>query len=161
MQFPPISCHIIPLWSKYSPQHPVLKHPQWAKINTDRECCTLKRNASKNHSTTSAQVMGRQNWIFILKTLFVQKLSDVSFRNPISMVDLQLLNLWLLEVMLRCINCGVKTSDNYKHMTCPSHYSLSQEEFTFWEHPRNPTIGNPWFQQRKHRGGSVLVWAAI
>jgi hypothetical protein len=28
MQFPPISRHIIPLWSKYSPQHPVLKHPQ-------------------------------------------------------------------------------------------------------------------------------------
>jgi hypothetical protein len=27
-QFPQISRHIIPLWSKYSPQHPVLKHPQ-------------------------------------------------------------------------------------------------------------------------------------
>jgi hypothetical protein len=22
MQFSPISCHFIPLWSKYSPQHP-------------------------------------------------------------------------------------------------------------------------------------------
>jgi hypothetical protein len=28
IQIPPISRHIIPLWSKYSPQHPVLKHPQ-------------------------------------------------------------------------------------------------------------------------------------
>jgi hypothetical protein len=28
MQFPPNSRHIIPLRSKYSPQHPVLKHPQ-------------------------------------------------------------------------------------------------------------------------------------
>jgi hypothetical protein len=28
MQFPQISRHIIPLWSKHSPQHPVLKHPQ-------------------------------------------------------------------------------------------------------------------------------------
>jgi hypothetical protein len=28
MQFPPISRHIIPLRSKYSPQHPVFKHPQ-------------------------------------------------------------------------------------------------------------------------------------
>jgi hypothetical protein len=27
-QFPPISCHFISLRSKYSPQHPVLKHPQ-------------------------------------------------------------------------------------------------------------------------------------
>jgi hypothetical protein len=28
MQFPPISRHIIPLRSKYSPQQPVLKHSQ-------------------------------------------------------------------------------------------------------------------------------------
>jgi hypothetical protein len=28
MHFPPISCRFIPPWSKYSPQHPVLKHPQ-------------------------------------------------------------------------------------------------------------------------------------
>jgi hypothetical protein len=28
MQFSPTSCHFIPLRSKYSPQHPVLKHPQ-------------------------------------------------------------------------------------------------------------------------------------
>jgi hypothetical protein len=28
MQFSPTSCHFIPLWSKYSPHHPVLKHPQ-------------------------------------------------------------------------------------------------------------------------------------
>jgi hypothetical protein len=28
MQFFPFSRHLIPLRSKYSPQHPVLKHPQ-------------------------------------------------------------------------------------------------------------------------------------
>jgi hypothetical protein len=28
MQFPPTSRHLISLRSKYSPQHPVLKHPQ-------------------------------------------------------------------------------------------------------------------------------------
>jgi len=28
MQSSPASCHILPLSSKYSPQHPVLKHPQ-------------------------------------------------------------------------------------------------------------------------------------
>jgi hypothetical protein len=27
MQFPPISFHFFPPRSKYSPQHPVLKHP--------------------------------------------------------------------------------------------------------------------------------------
>jgi hypothetical protein len=29
MQFSPLSCHFIPLQTKYSPQHPVLKHPHW------------------------------------------------------------------------------------------------------------------------------------
>jgi hypothetical protein len=28
MQLSPTSYYFIPLWSKYSPQHPVLKHPQ-------------------------------------------------------------------------------------------------------------------------------------
>jgi hypothetical protein len=28
MQFSPTSYHFIPVWYKYSPQHPVLKHPQ-------------------------------------------------------------------------------------------------------------------------------------
>jgi hypothetical protein len=28
MQSPPTSCHYLSLWSKYSPLHPVLKHPQ-------------------------------------------------------------------------------------------------------------------------------------
>jgi hypothetical protein len=28
MQVSPTCCHLIPLRSKYSPQHPVLKHPQ-------------------------------------------------------------------------------------------------------------------------------------
>jgi hypothetical protein len=28
MQSSPASCHFLPLSSKYSPQHPVLKHPQ-------------------------------------------------------------------------------------------------------------------------------------
>jgi hypothetical protein len=28
MQFSLASCHFISFWSKYSPQHPILKHPQ-------------------------------------------------------------------------------------------------------------------------------------
>jgi hypothetical protein len=28
MQFSPTSCHFISLRSRYSPQHPILKHPQ-------------------------------------------------------------------------------------------------------------------------------------
>jgi hypothetical protein len=29
VQFCPLSCHLIPLRSKYSPKHPVLKHPHF------------------------------------------------------------------------------------------------------------------------------------
>jgi hypothetical protein len=35
MQFPPISCHFISLRSKYSSQHPVLKHPQSVVVLSD------------------------------------------------------------------------------------------------------------------------------
>jgi hypothetical protein len=34
MQFSLPSHHSIPLWSKYSPQHPVLKHPQFMFLST-------------------------------------------------------------------------------------------------------------------------------
>jgi hypothetical protein len=42
MQFPPISRHFISLRSKYSPQHPVLKHVKQKKENRLRigYCCT-------------------------------------------------------------------------------------------------------------------------
>jgi hypothetical protein len=53
----------------------------------------------------------QQNWIciLILKTQVPQKLSDVSFTNPASAVGLQLLNLWWLKGMFKCIKDGVTT----------------------------------------------------
>jgi hypothetical protein len=60
---------------------------------TEGDHGTLRRIVSKNRRSTVAQVTGQQNQIFILKTLFPQKLSDENFTNPISMVGLQLLNL--------------------------------------------------------------------
>jgi hypothetical protein len=50
-----------------------------------------------------------QKWIFILKALFPQKMSDVNSTDPTSTVGLQLLSLWLLNVMFRCVNDGVTT----------------------------------------------------
>jgi hypothetical protein len=41
--------------------------------------------------------------------MFPQNLSDMSFTNPTSTVELQLLNLRLLEVVLRYLNDGVTT----------------------------------------------------
>jgi hypothetical protein len=60
---------------------------------TERDRRTSRRTVSKNHTHTAAQVIVQQNWIFILKSLFLQTLSDVSFTNPTSTVRLQLLNL--------------------------------------------------------------------
>jgi transposase len=47
---------------------------------------TLRRIVSKNHRTTAAQVREKETGIFTLKTLFPQKLSNVSFTNSISVV---------------------------------------------------------------------------
>jgi hypothetical protein len=61
---------------------------------------TLRRIVSENHSTGTAEV----------NTLLPQNLSDVSFTNATSTVGLQLLNLSLLEAMLRCLDDGVTTT---------------------------------------------------
>jgi hypothetical protein len=104
------------------------------------------------------------------QTLLPQKLPYVSFTRPTSTVGLQLLNLWLLKVMLRCINNGVTTikpvyQTNGKARVIWSGESsftspLHQEKFMFGEHARKPIIRNAWFQQC-NTGGSVMVWAEI
>jgi hypothetical protein len=107
----------------------------------------------------------QQNWMFILRTMFPQKLFDVSIRNPASSVGLQLLNLWLLKIMLRFVNDGAttiksghQTSGNVWHgqMSHPSRCSLHQEEFTLGEAPRKPTVRNAWFQRWNTE--EVLWW---
>jgi hypothetical protein len=72
----------------------------------------------------------QQNRIFILKTLFPHKLSDVSFTNPKSTVELQLLNLWLLKVMLRCVNDGVTTM-KLGHQTSGNARMIWSDESSF------------------------------
>jgi hypothetical protein len=41
VQLPPFSCYFIPLWSKYSTQIPVLKHPQSMLFLCERPSFTL------------------------------------------------------------------------------------------------------------------------
>jgi hypothetical protein len=83
---------------------------QWTKISTDWKGSSYivqdLFEKSQNYCSTGEL---QQNWIFILKALFPQKLSYVSFTNPTSTVGLQLLNLWLLKIILRCVNDGVTT----------------------------------------------------
>jgi hypothetical protein len=94
---------------------------------TERDRRRLRRIVSKNHRTTAPQVTGQQIWIFMLKTMFPQKLPDVSFTNPTSTVGLQLLNLWLLIVMLRCVNDDVTTIKPGYETLGNAHVILSDE----------------------------------
>jgi hypothetical protein len=59
MQFSPFICHLIPLRSKYPPQHPVFKHPQSLSI-------TIKMNI---HKTAILPIVsyGYENWSLALR----------------------------------------------------------------------------------------------
>jgi hypothetical protein len=94
-------------------------------------------------------------------------LSDVSFTNPTSPVALQLLNLRLLKVMLRCVHDGVTT-------TKPGHETTGTarviRSFTLlpasgrvyvWRTPKEAYNPECLVPTVKHGGGSVMVWAAI
>jgi hypothetical protein len=61
----------------------------------------------KNHRTTIVQLTAELN--ICPEDIVFTKTLDMSFANPKSMVGLKLLNLCLLELMLRCINDGVTT----------------------------------------------------
>jgi hypothetical protein len=67
---------------------------QWAIINIERKRSSYieKDCIEKSQNYCSTDEL-QQNGIFITKTLFPQKLSDVSFTNPTSTVGLKLLNL--------------------------------------------------------------------
>jgi hypothetical protein len=52
MQFSPLSRHFIPLRTKYSPQHPVLEHPQ----SVVYICFRLKCNLLSSHHSSSLHV---------------------------------------------------------------------------------------------------------
>jgi hypothetical protein len=53
IQFSLTSCHFIIVWSKYSPQHPVLKHAESISL---RKCQRLSSTPMRNH---------RQNYGFV------------------------------------------------------------------------------------------------
>jgi hypothetical protein len=101
--------------------------------------------------------------------LFAQKLSDVIFSNLPSTVGLQLLNLWLLKAVLRCINDV--TTIKHGHETTGNTYMIWSDQSSFtllttpgvyiWRTPKvvyNPECLVPTV---KHGGGSKMVWAAI
>jgi hypothetical protein len=103
----------------------------------------------------------QQNWIFHLEDPVSTKTAWCE--SPTSMVGLQLLNLWLLKVMLRSINSGVitikpghQTTGNawYGQMSRPSCSYVSRT-------PKEAYNLGCLVPTVKHWGGSVMVWAAI
>jgi hypothetical protein len=83
-----------------------------------------------------------QNWIFILKTLFPQRQPNASFADPTSAVGLQLLNLWLLKAVLRCVNDGV-TTIKPGHLTTGNARVIWSNESSFTHY---------------HTSGKVYIW---
>jgi hypothetical protein len=131
----------------------------------------LIRIVSRNHTITAAQMTGQQNWIFILKILFPQKFCDMSFTNPTSTVRLQLLNLWVLKVKLRCVKDGVTTAKP-GHQTTGNALLIWSDELFFtlfptsqrvyvWRTPKQTYYPGCLVPTVEHGGGSVMVWAAV
>jgi hypothetical protein len=77
----------------------------WKPKISERDRSTLKRIVCKNQNYCSKRQ--QQNLIFNLKTPFPQKQPDKSFTNPMSIVELELLNLWLLKTTLQDEKGGV------------------------------------------------------
>jgi hypothetical protein len=91
----------------------------------ERDRRTLRRTVSKNEITTAAQVTEQQtSWRPCLHKTVRR---DVSFINPTSTVGMHLLNLWLLQVMLRCVNSGVTTTKPGHQTTENAHVVWSDE----------------------------------
>ena len=86
---------------------------------------------------------------------FPQVQSDESFTNAISMVELQLPNLWLLNTVLVGEKDGVMITKPgylmtgntlYGQVIRPLHCFQRQSGFMFGHHARKPIILNSWFQ---------------
>jgi hypothetical protein len=141
----------------------------WKSTLTERDHHLLRRIMSKNHRTDTAQVTEDPN--IHLEDPVSTKLSDVKFTNRTSTVGLQLLNLWVLKVMLSCVNDGA-TTIKPGHQTTGNACMIWSYESSFtlfstsgrvyiWRSPKeayNPECLAP---AVKHGGGSMMVWAAV
>jgi hypothetical protein len=94
----------------------------------------------------------------------------ISFTNPTYMVGLQLLNVVLLKVMLRCVNDGVTTIKPGLQTTGNARMMWSDElpfmlfptlgRIYVWRTPKEASNPECLVPTVKHGGGSMMVWAA-
>jgi hypothetical protein len=61
MQFSATSCLFIPLWSKYSPQHPVLKQPQSMRPLPSSNKSTWKQSKQTGQDMQSLNATNLKN----------------------------------------------------------------------------------------------------
>jgi transposase len=129
---------------------------------TERIIIYWKDSFEKYRWTTAAQVTAELN------IHLPQNLSSVRLRltNPTSTVGLKLLNLWLLKVMLRCVNDGVTTMTP-ENQTTVSAIAIWSNESSFILFPTSGKVyfgrtpKEAWFQQWNTGGVSAMVWATI
>jgi hypothetical protein len=139
-----------------------------AKINIDRNRSSYIEKDCSEKSQNYCSRTEYSPW----RPCFHKKLSDVSFTNPTSTVWLQLLNLWLLKVMFRRVNDGVTTIKPGHQTTGNARVIWSDDESFFtlvptsgrvyvWRTPKEAYNLECLIPIVKHRGGSVMAWAAI
>jgi hypothetical protein len=132
---------------------------------TERDHCTVRRTVLKNHTTTTAKLN------IHLEDPVSTKTVRPELHTSTCMVGLQLLNILLLKVMLRCVNKGVMTIKLGHHTTGNTCLIWSDEmSFTLfpmsgrvyvWRTPKEAYNPECLVPTVKHGGGSVMVWAAI
>jgi hypothetical protein len=137
---------------------------------TKRDRRTLRRFVSKSHTTTAAQVDCSRTEYSCCRPCFHKTCPTSASQIPHrSTAGLQLLNLWLLKVTLRCVNDGVTTVKPGHQTTgnaCPIWWVESY--FTpfptsgrvyVWRTPKEAYNPECLVPTLKHGGGSVMVWA--
>lgn len=87
---------------------------------------------------------------WIIKTLFPQKLSGLSFIIPATTVELQMLKLWwLLKVMFRCLNDGISTMQSeYQSIENVWCDQITLFLTSGWIYVGELPVQNTWPQQR-------------
>jgi hypothetical protein len=88
MKFSSLSCCIVSLWPKYSPQYPILKHPQPKFVSLcEQPSYTLKQNKRQNYNSVylyiwvagwrkndSAQNVSKHSWLKFALNFFLNRI---------------------------------------------------------------------------------------
>jgi hypothetical protein len=141
---------------QYQQKGTVGKNQHWQKesLYIEKDCF----EKSQNYCNTGDSRTEYSSW----RPCCHKNCLKLSFTNPISMVELQLLNLWLL----RCV------CHDHKTWTLGNACVIWSDELSFqlfptsgwvyvWRTPKEAYNPEYLFPTVKHGGGSLMIWAAI